>query len=153
MGKDGQSGDHGLLSMNGTTEDQTQWVVTSTESIKLPTGGKHMVVGSLDLPKQSEAPRLVYLEPAQLPCEGSLAERCVSQVLSKVTEQSSASGEATLQADKSSKPRQTSCRMDVNVIVANVSTVTVELHKSTILGVEVETTVNQIEDRILAHQA
>jgi hypothetical protein len=145
-GKDGQSDDHVLSPMISITENQTQWVVTSTETIKLPPRVKHMVVGKLDLPKQSEAPQLVCIEPAQLPCDGILAARCVSQVLSKAQKLSSASDKATLQAGKSSKTRQTSRRMYVNVMVENFSTVTVELQKSTILGVAVETTVNQIKD-------
>jgi hypothetical protein len=83
------------------------------------------VVGKLDLPKQSEAPMVVCIEPAQLPCDGILAARCVSQVVSKVPKLSSASDEATLQAGKSSKPSQTSRRRYVNVMVANFSTVRV----------------------------
>jgi hypothetical protein len=146
-GKEGRSKkqEQVLLPQVSTLVTQSQWIVSNDKTIKLSPRAKH-VVGKLDLPKNAEVPEMVCIEPMQLPCDGILAARSSTRVLSKHSAQPATAGETTLQAGRTSGPRQTSRCAYVNVMVANFSEQTVELQKSAVLGVAEKTTVNQIEE-------
>jgi hypothetical protein len=63
--------------------DAKAWAVKPTETIKIPPRVKQTIVGRVAMPKRQTPPKLVCVEPAQLPYEGILAARGLSPLLSK----------------------------------------------------------------------
>jgi hypothetical protein len=55
----------------------------TTETIKLASRVKQIFVGKLEMAKLRESPKLVCVEPAQLPLEGVLAARGLSRTFTK----------------------------------------------------------------------
>jgi hypothetical protein len=59
--------------------ESDSWLVKTAETIKLAPRVKQVVAGKIEFPKRQNIPKLVCVEPAQLPFEGVLAARSVSR--------------------------------------------------------------------------
>ena len=56
------------------------WMVRTTGTVRIAPRVKQIVVGRLETPKRRLRPKLVCVEPAQLPLEGILVARGLSRV-------------------------------------------------------------------------
>jgi len=119
-----------------TLKEAEPWIVELTETVKIPPRVKQMVVGKVKFHKGQITPKLVCVEPAQVPCEGVLVARGLSHVLPA----EGRSGEVR----ESSRCWRTSQMINmrkadhVHVMVVNFSGEEVVLPRATVVGVAEE---------------
>jgi hypothetical protein len=58
-----------ILCPQSTDRDSREWLVRTTEEIRLAPRGKQLIAGMIELPKRRFKPDLVYIEPAHIPLE------------------------------------------------------------------------------------
>jgi hypothetical protein len=68
-----------------TLNDAEAWRVETTQTIKIPPRVKQIIVGKVALLKLQNPPKLVCVEPAQMPYEGILAARVLFPLLAIAT--------------------------------------------------------------------
>jgi hypothetical protein len=112
--------------------DTAEWLVKTTETVKLVLRARQLLVGSLEVPQSRENPPLVCIEPAQLPFEGVLLARgvprsCTQQPEPPRANTAPSAGDEPLNAGRT--------KTAVHVMVVNISHEEVELPKGTLLGV------------------
>jgi hypothetical protein len=101
--------------------DEKEWLVRTTEEIRLVPRAKQLIVGRIELPKRRCKPDLVCIEPALILLEGVLAARTLSQSSQEISE--------------TDTPKKY-----VHVMVANFRQEELVLPKATVLGVAEEVT-------------
>jgi hypothetical protein len=92
-----------------------------------------MIIGKLDVPKRREKPRLICIEPAQLPFEGILVARGLSRSISSTQQPSQPRALAAL--SESDRPQKCdSAQAFAHVLIVNFSHEEIEVPKATVLG-------------------
>jgi hypothetical protein len=71
----------GVISPEIENKSSDSWLENSTQHFRILPRVKQMVIGRVELPRRQQPPPLVCIEPAQLPNEGVLASRGLSQLL------------------------------------------------------------------------
>jgi len=110
------------------TNSRKTWLVRAKENVVVAPRCRQIIVGRLESEKGESLPPLVCVEPAQLPVEGILPARALSQVMLGAPEPSRT--EAQPSRDLTGPPKN--CAY---VMIANFSNKTLTLPKATVLGV------------------
>jgi hypothetical protein len=71
------------LGPHSKDRDGNEWLVRTTEEIRLVPRVKQLIAGRIKLPKRRCKPDLVCIEPALIPLEGVLAARTLSKLIAK----------------------------------------------------------------------
>ena len=112
------------------------WLVELTETVKVPPRVKKMVVGKVKFQTQCVTPKLVCIEPAQMPFEGVLAARGLSHVLP--VEDRSGEVRETSRCGRTNQLKNAERAERVHVMVVNFSEEEITLPKATVVGVAEE---------------
>ena len=117
-----------VLHSETITNCRKTWLVRARENVVVAPRCRQVIVGRLETEKGECLPPLICVEPAQLPVEGIVPARALSRVKSGAPETSRTQAQPSCR--QSELPRN--CAY---VMIANFSSETLTLPKSTLLGV------------------
>jgi hypothetical protein len=118
--------------------DSDTWVVKKTETLRLTRRTKQLVRARVEFPKGRERPRLVCIEPAQLPVEGLLVARALSRLVQPPPNPRSESRVSTVVEPAENQFRRASPHSFVHIVLTNFAREEVVLPKATVVEIAEE---------------
>jgi hypothetical protein len=124
-------------------QEAIPFLVKTTSTIRLEPRARQIVLGSLELPKRQEPPRLVCVEPAQIPLEGVFAARTLTYVRREANDRAEQQQGENVTSPNSC-PGGSRAGAAVQVMIANFSEEEIILPKATVIGIAEEISENLV---------